>query len=168
MGLLDGLERLITEHGSAAILKERIALLNDRHAAVERDRDQLRTQVAALEAQLQAAQTQIDEVRRLQEDANQRDQKSALEAAEDGHVPDALLRLLGLIAERPNGSTEELAQAAGISLARATLQAETLLAKGLVAAERFDGMPSMGVNATTGWTANVAGLAALDERGLLK
>lgn len=37
MGLLDGLERLITEHGSAAILRERIQLLNDRHAAVERD-----------------------------------------------------------------------------------------------------------------------------------
>lgn len=35
MGLLDGLERLITEHGSAAILRERIQLANDKHAALE-------------------------------------------------------------------------------------------------------------------------------------
>src|SRR5688500_18162519 len=36
MGLLDGLEKLITEHGSAAILKERIALANDKYAALEK------------------------------------------------------------------------------------------------------------------------------------
>lgn len=36
MGLLDGLEKLINEHGSAAILKERIDLANDKYAALER------------------------------------------------------------------------------------------------------------------------------------
>ena len=36
MGLLDSVEKLITEHGSAAILRERIALANDKHAALER------------------------------------------------------------------------------------------------------------------------------------
>jgi len=36
MGLLDGLEKLINEHGSAAILKERIELANDKYAALER------------------------------------------------------------------------------------------------------------------------------------
>ena len=35
MSLLDGLEKLITEHGSAAILKERITLANDKYAALE-------------------------------------------------------------------------------------------------------------------------------------
>lgn len=35
MGLLDGLEKLINEHGSAVILKERIALANDKFAALE-------------------------------------------------------------------------------------------------------------------------------------
>jgi len=41
MGLLDGLEKLITEHGSAAILKERIALANDKYAALERKASEL-------------------------------------------------------------------------------------------------------------------------------
>ena len=35
MGLLDGFEKLINEHGSAVILKERIALANDKYAALE-------------------------------------------------------------------------------------------------------------------------------------
>ena len=33
---LSEIEKLITEHGSAAILKERIALANDKYAAMER------------------------------------------------------------------------------------------------------------------------------------
>ena len=36
MGLLDGFEKLINEHGSAAILKERIALANDKYAELEK------------------------------------------------------------------------------------------------------------------------------------
>ncbi len=35
MGLFDGIEKLINEHGSAAILKERIELANDKYAALE-------------------------------------------------------------------------------------------------------------------------------------
>lgn len=35
MGLLDGFEKLINEHGSAVILKERIALANDKFSALE-------------------------------------------------------------------------------------------------------------------------------------
>ena len=34
MGLLDGFEKLINEHGSAVILKERIALANDQYSAL--------------------------------------------------------------------------------------------------------------------------------------
>lgn len=35
MGFLDGIEKLINEHGSATILKERITLANDKYAALE-------------------------------------------------------------------------------------------------------------------------------------
>lgn len=35
MGLLDGFEKLINEHGSATILKERIALANDKYSLLE-------------------------------------------------------------------------------------------------------------------------------------
>ena len=36
MGLLDSIEKLINEHGSATILKERIALANDKYTALEK------------------------------------------------------------------------------------------------------------------------------------
>ena len=36
MGLLDGLEKLINEHGSAVILKERISLANDQYVILEK------------------------------------------------------------------------------------------------------------------------------------
>lgn len=45
MGLLDGIEKLITEHGSAAILRQRIALAREQFGALQR-------QCAALEQQL--------------------------------------------------------------------------------------------------------------------
>lgn len=48
MGFLDGIEKLINEHGSAAILRERILLLNEQHAAVEKKAIQLERQVADL------------------------------------------------------------------------------------------------------------------------
>jgi hypothetical protein len=35
MGLLDGFEKLINEHGSASILKERISLANDKYSLLE-------------------------------------------------------------------------------------------------------------------------------------
>ena len=66
MGLLDGFEKLINEHGSATILKERIALANDKYAALETgnkillsenealrlDNDKFREQVRTLEEKL--------------------------------------------------------------------------------------------------------------------
>jgi|GEM_PF-2302466 len=168
MGLLDGLERLITEHGSAAILRERIQLLNDRHAAVERERDQLRAEVSALKSQLQAAQAQIDQVRRLKEQPDQQDDAQAPKTLDDGHLTEAQLRVLVAIAERPHIETDDLAKVVGVSVARATLDAERLLAANLVAAERFDGAASFDIHPTTGWSPTTAGLQALDDRGLLR
>ena len=48
MGLLDGLEKLINEHGSAAILKERIALFNEQHARVQQLVITLQEQISIL------------------------------------------------------------------------------------------------------------------------
>ena len=36
MGIFDSIEKLITEHGSAAIIRERLALASDQYAALER------------------------------------------------------------------------------------------------------------------------------------
>jgi predicted ArsR family transcriptional regulator len=48
MGFLDGIEKLINEHGSATILRERIALANDKYAALEQQNATLKEDNAAL------------------------------------------------------------------------------------------------------------------------
>lgn len=51
MGLFDGIEKLINEHGSAAILRERIQLANDQYAALEQKAAALQMQVKQLQAE---------------------------------------------------------------------------------------------------------------------
>ena len=51
MGFLDSIEKLINEHGSATILKERISLLNDQHAFVEKQAAALQEQVTHLQSE---------------------------------------------------------------------------------------------------------------------
>lgn len=53
MGLFDGIEKLINEHGSATILKERIALANDKYAALERKLSDAESRINQLEAEKQ-------------------------------------------------------------------------------------------------------------------
>ena len=70
MGLLDGIERLITEHGSAAILRERISLARDQYAALEsdaaelrKDNDRLKSANADLQARVRDLERQLSEMR---------------------------------------------------------------------------------------------------------
>lgn len=52
MGFLDGIEKLITGHGSAAILKERIALASDQYAALEKKSNDLQAENERLKLDL--------------------------------------------------------------------------------------------------------------------
>lgn len=63
MGLLDGLERLINEHGSATILKERIELANDKYAALERRLAETDQRVVQLEREKQALEIETYKLR---------------------------------------------------------------------------------------------------------
>ncbi len=40
MGLLDGIEKLINEHGSVVILKERIALAAEQYSTLEAEKNE--------------------------------------------------------------------------------------------------------------------------------
>src|SRR5687768_12392588 len=53
MGLLDSIEKLINEHGSATILKERIALANDKYTALERKLSESELRAKQLESEKQ-------------------------------------------------------------------------------------------------------------------
>jgi septum formation topological specificity factor MinE len=51
MGLLDGFEKLINEHGSATILKERIELANDKYETLQEKNKVLEQKITQLEAE---------------------------------------------------------------------------------------------------------------------
>lgn len=58
MGFLDGIEKLIIEHGSAAILKERIALASDQYAALEKKSNNLQAENERLKLDLEDCKKQ--------------------------------------------------------------------------------------------------------------
>jgi hypothetical protein len=60
MGLLDGLEKIINEHGSAVILKERIALANDQYAILEKKFEASALRVAELESENKALRLNLE------------------------------------------------------------------------------------------------------------
>jgi molecular chaperone GrpE (heat shock protein) len=72
MGLLDSIEKLINEHGSAAILKERIDLANDKYSALEDKNSIFQQKVEMLESEnktlqlnLEKAQIEIQNLKKI-------------------------------------------------------------------------------------------------------
>jgi len=61
MSLLDGLEKIINEHGSSVILKERIALANDKHSMNEAKVRELEEKVKILETENQSLRLNLDQ-----------------------------------------------------------------------------------------------------------
>lgn len=76
MGLLDGFEKLINEHGSAVILKERIALANDKFAALEQKLSECEAAKIKLNAENEALRLNNEECKKqrraLEEKLSQR------------------------------------------------------------------------------------------------
>jgi len=71
LGLLDSIEKLINEHGSATILKERIQLANDKYSALEDKVSILRQENGILKEQNANLKSQFDEVTKKIEGMNQ-------------------------------------------------------------------------------------------------
>lgn len=77
MGLLDGFEKLINEHGSAVILKERIALANDKYDALEKKLvtselkvKELMSDIEGLRGDYEKAEIEIKSLKKLTEQSH--------------------------------------------------------------------------------------------------
>ena len=53
MNIFDGIEKVITEHGSAAILGQQLAFAKDRYSQLEQQVSELQKQVGRIESQLE-------------------------------------------------------------------------------------------------------------------
>jgi hypothetical protein len=68
MGLLDGIEKLITEHGSAVILRERIALANDKYSALQSENSTLKSQNAIFKSENEALKLDNEKFHKQRQD----------------------------------------------------------------------------------------------------
>ena len=58
MGIFDGLEKLINEHGSATILKERLSLAKEQYAALESENAILKQKIKELQSEIKILKTE--------------------------------------------------------------------------------------------------------------
>lgn len=86
MGFLDSIEKLINEHGSATILKERIQLANDKYSALEdkvsilqQENGILKEQNTNLKSQLDEAKKKIDSLNQTIEQLNKNNKRDNLD-----------------------------------------------------------------------------------------
>lgn len=126
MGLLDGLEKLINEHGSAVILKERIALANDKYAALEQKLTAYELRAEKLESENHALHLDNEECqkqrRALEEKLSQR-LGERLEKTEESVL---------VIVSNYNGlSDQKVSEIAGVEKKRCTFYLYELKAKKL-------------------------------------
>jgi predicted ArsR family transcriptional regulator len=108
--MLDMFEKLINEHGSSAILKERIELISDKYSILEDKLEASNQKNSALEAENKSLKTQLEqankEVFRLQETI-----ESANKSKSGDKLDEEKENILKVLFEsNSNASIEQLAQ----------------------------------------------------------
>ena len=157
MGLLDSIEKLITEHGSAAILRERIALANDKHAALEKRAASLESENVALKSQLQSAKSVAVCLRNELAKLGQKEQP----AGPTVRLEDMRERILVLLSASEGLAEQQVAQAVGVGQQVARFHLQELQAAGMVR-----GLPRVGQSSTE-WRLNPTGTQYLVVTGLV-
>ena len=162
MGLLDGLEKLITEHGSAAILKERITLANDKYAALEAKLSEceaakikLHSENDALRLNLEKAEDEVQNLKKLTE-------KSHGERLEEVRE-----KILLAVAQNEDSTDQYIAQITGVTALINTYHLEELKTLNMVTVSYIMGSEWAGTSSNTNWSVSQSGLAYLVRHALI-
>ncbi|MBI3780281.1 MAG: hypothetical protein HY278_04370 [candidate division NC10 bacterium] len=155
MGLLDGLEKLINEHGSAVILKERIALANDKYAALEKKLSDSELRAKKLESENDCLRLDLGKAeeknRNLEEQLSERHGNRLEKIREE---------LLQMLAVHPGVTDEQLSNAMKQNLQIIKFHLTELKKSQLVSLALFVGSPAL-------WSLAHEGRAYLISHGLL-
>jgi hypothetical protein len=155
--LFGDVEKWINEHGSAALLEQRLKLADDKYDALERGKAQsderaaiLESETSKLREQVRALSVRVAELERT--------------APRDGRLEEVRERILVLLARLPTGNrvmAAEVARSAGIGEQVARFHLDEMKEASMVNAAYF----------TTGridWSLGPEGRRYLIENGLLK
>lgn len=127
MGLLDGIEKLINEHGSAVILKERIALANDKYSALEEKLSEAELRIKELESEKQGFE--LDNYKLKEKVANLEGQLAERHGERLEEVKEKMLLIL---ANSPDTTIHQLAQQLGIGAEVAAFNIEEMESNELI------------------------------------
>lgn len=117
MGLMDGIEKLINEHGSSLILRERISLANDKYAALEKRAADVKEENDALKIKLMEIQSENERL----EDYNKQlmIQAENLEKSRSSHnnsLDKEKVEILMTLANQEWSLAKNIARSLGISI----------------------------------------------------
>jgi chromosome segregation ATPase len=156
MGFLDGIEKLINEHGSAVILKERIALASEQYAALERKLSEAERQIQDLEAEKQklelATYKQKDQIRLLEEQ---------LEAKKGGRLSEIEESLLSFLSNHEDQTVAVISRTLGINEQVVAFHLQEMKSAKMVSAHIL-------INAPSEWYLAQEGRRYLISNGLLR
>ena len=155
MGLLDGFEKLINEHGSAVILKERIALANDKYAALEQKLAASTLRVSELESENQSLRADLEKAK-----VEIQNLKTLSESAHGNRLEEIREKLLLLLSEHPDLTSQAIGRAIGTNPQLLTFHLTDMEGKGLVHGSYYAG-------GDTEWSIAQDGLGYLVGHGLL-
>lgn len=112
MNLFSGIEKLINEHGSSAILRERIALANDQYSALESKVKSLESEVAKLK--LQKTELELDN-NKLREQTQALMERISGFLLQKSPLDEVKLKILVALTNTQQSSAKEISDSIGIS-----------------------------------------------------
>ena len=154
------IEKLITEHGSAAILRERIALANDKYATLERKVGNLESEAADLKRKVSELEAENKGLR-----VNKKELESELQQFKDSKLHGSRLeelkeKILVAISQEDGITTSEIARLVSISKTSTEVHLDELLQASLA-------KPILRANdQESPWVLNQAGKKYLVQHGL--
>lgn len=101
MGIFQDIERLITEHGSAAILRERLALAAEQYATLEKKVVELQAENARLQSENSGLHAQVSDLKSIRTQSGNAsgyvcDHCGSSNLKRTGSLPDPTFGLLGV------------------------------------------------------------------------
>ena len=162
MGLLDGIERLINEHGSAAILKERIDLANDKYSALEGKSSELEQKITMLEAENETLRLNLEKA-----EIEVQNLKKYTEKTQGEYLNEIEEKILAFVANHENATEQHVAQAVGVDVNVASFHLEELRNATMVSYSVVMGSDWLGTANHTEWAIAHAGRGYLITHGLV-
>ena len=164
MGLFDGIEKLITEHGSAAILKERIVLVKEQYAALEKRLSD--SELRAKELESEKERFELENFKLKEKIRGLEEQLSGAHGA--GSLEELREKILILVSQHENITDAQVARAVEVGEQLATFHLKELEKTEFVHCSYIMGSDWTGERSRTEWYIMQPGRSYLVSHGLLQ